>query len=332
MIAPSNDGPTVGGNVIRYPIAEGYDLDYTVESTQLKQNLVIRERPVLQPNAAWLGISEAVQLPLGYSLYIGDTLLGEEITQTQEALQVRNTETGELLAEFPIPMVVEEGAEAPYIATYFIQSYGSLIILTTAVDTDWLLSEDRVFPLAIDPTIKVTSSTGGYCYVYYAYCYTNSNRYLYRYYANIQYLPWHKYVFSSSNALPTGATVDSIAWKQYVSYAYGSSSSQSITATLMEACGTDTKYNYAVNTATCSGAFAAGNIVQNYGGTSARKMVSSNWNSAAVDTYSQGTGWKTADICTTATTCSASTAAGYITTAQSNSGTIGMGAKMTSSI
>ena len=332
MIAPSNDGPTVGGNVIRYPIAEGYDLDYTVESTQLKQNLVIRERPVLQPNAAWLGISEAVQLPLGYSLYLGDTLLGEEITQTQEALQVRNTETGELLAEFPIPMVVEEGAEAPYIATYFIQSYGSLIILTTAVDTDWLLSEDRVFPLAIDPTIKVTSSTGGYCYVYYAYCYTNSNRYLYRYYANIQYLPWHKYVFSSSNALPTGATVDSIAWKQYVSYAYGSSSSQSITATLMEACGTDTKYNYAVNTATCSGAFAAGNIVQNYGGTSARKMVSSIWNSAAVDTYSQGTGWKTADICTTATTCSASTAAGYITTAQSNSGTIGMGAKMTSSI
>ncbi|MGY8734980.1 MAG: hypothetical protein ACKVHN_02905, partial [Candidatus Poseidoniales archaeon] len=168
MIAPSNDGPTVGGNVIRYPIAEGYDLDYTVESTQLKQNLVIRERPVLQPNAAWLGFSEAVQLPLGYSLYIGDTLLGEEITQTQEALQVRNTETGELLVEFPIPMVIEEGAEAPYVATYFIQSYGSLIILTTAVDTDWLLSEDRVFPLAIDPTIKVTSSTGGYCYVYYA--------------------------------------------------------------------------------------------------------------------------------------------------------------------
>ena len=140
MVEPSNEGPTVGGNVIRYPVAEGFDLDYTVESSQLKQNLVIHERPVLQPNAAWLGVSEAVRLPAGYSLYIGETLLGEAITQTQEALQVRHTETGELLVEFPVPMVVEENAEAPYVATYFVQAYGSLIVLTTAVDTDWLLS------------------------------------------------------------------------------------------------------------------------------------------------------------------------------------------------
>jgi hypothetical protein len=145
-----------------------------------------------------------------------DTLLGEAITQTQEALQVRHTETGELLVEFPVPMVVEENAEAPYVATYFVQSYGSLIVLTTAVDTDWLLSEDRVFPLAIDPTVKVMSNTGGYCYVYYNNCYTSAYRYTYRYYAQIQYLPWHKYVFTSNNQLPSGATVDSIAWKQYV--------------------------------------------------------------------------------------------------------------------
>ena len=332
MIAPSTDGPTVGGNVIRYPIAEGYDLDYTVESTQLKQNLVIRERPVLQPNAAWLGISEAVQLPLGYSLYIGDTLIGEEITQTQEALQIRHTETGELLAEFPVPMVVEEGAEAPYVATYFVQSYGSLIILTTAVDTDWLLSEDRVFPLAIDPTIKVLSNTGGYCYVYYAYCYSSSYRYLYRYYAQNTYLPWNRYNFNSNHALPSGATVDSIKWKQYVSYAYGSSSTVAISATVMEACGTDVTYNWVITTASCSGAFSASNLVSGYGGTAQKKMQSSIWNSPVVDTYAQGTGWKTADICTTATTCSSGTAAGYITSAQTNSGTIGMGAKMTSSI
>ena len=332
MIAPSNDGPTVGGNVIRYPIAEGYDLDYTVESTQLKQNLVIRERPVLQPNAAWLGFSEAVQLPLGYSLYIGDTLLGEEITQTQEALQVRNTETGELLVEFPIPMVIEEGAEAPYVATYFIQSYGSLIILTTAVDTDWLLSEDRVFPLAIDPTIKVTSSTGGYCYVYYANCYTNTNRYLYRNYGQHRYLPWHKYTFNSNHGLMTGATVDSIKWKQYVRSASGSNSIPGITATVLEACGTDAKYNWVVTTASCSGALAATNIKQNYGGTSARKMQSSIWNSAAVDTYSQGTGWRTADVCTTASACNSSTSAGYITDAQNNSGTVAMGSRMTTNL
>jgi hypothetical protein len=331
MVEPSNEGPTVGGNIIRYPVAQGFDLDYTVESTQLKQNLVIRERPVLQPNAAWLGISEAVQLPAGYSLYIGETLVDEAITQTQEALQVRNTETGELLVEFPVPMVVEENAEAPYVATYFVQAYGSLIVLTTAVDTDWLLSEDRVFPLAIDPTIKVTSSAGGYCYVYYAYCYGSSYRYLYRYYSTMYYLPWNKYQFSSNHALPTGATVDSIKWKQYVSYAYGSSSSSSLTATLMEQCGTDPKWNHAVSTASCSGAFTT-TLSNNMGGTQARKMQSSIWNSPAVDTYSQGTGWKTADICTSASTCSSSTAAGYVTSAQTNSGVIGMGARMMSNV
>ena len=331
MVEPSNEAPTVGGNVIRYPVAQGFDLDYTVESSQLKQNLVIRERPVLQPNAAWLGFSEAVQLPAGYSLYIGDTLVDEAITQTQEELQVRNTETGELLVSFPVPMVIEENAEEPYVATYFVQAYGSLIVLTTAVDTDWLLSEDRVFPLAIDPTIKVTSNTGGYCYVYYAYCYGSSYRYLYRYYSTIYYLPWNKYTFTSNHALPSGATVDSIKWKQYISYGYGSSSSSSLTATVMEQCGTDPKWNHAVSTASCSGAFSS-TLGVNYGGTQARKMQSSIWNSASYDTYSQGTGWKTAEICTSATTCSSSTAAGYITSAQTNSGTVGLGARMMSNV
>jgi hypothetical protein len=105
-----------------------------------------------------------------------------------------------------------------------------------------------------------------------------------------------------------------------------------MSAMVLEACGTDAKYNHAISSASCSGALAAGNIKQNYGGTTARKMVSSIGNSAVVDTYAQGTGWKTADICTTATTCSSGTAAGYITSAQTNSGTIGMSAKMTSSI
>ena len=47
MTSPSQDGISVGGNVLRYPLAEGFDLDYTVGETELKQNLVIRDRPVL---------------------------------------------------------------------------------------------------------------------------------------------------------------------------------------------------------------------------------------------------------------------------------------------
>ena len=166
-VAPSVEGVTVGGNVLRYPIAEGFDLDYTVESTQLKQNLVIRERPVLEPGAAWFGLSETIQIPSGFALFLGDNMLGEEMTQTQEALEIRHIETGELLAEIPVPTVLEEGSAEPYTATFFIQVYGPQVVITTAVESEWLMSEDRVFPLAIDPTIKVYSNAGGYCYRYY---------------------------------------------------------------------------------------------------------------------------------------------------------------------
>ncbi|MBT7244477.1 MAG: hypothetical protein HN874_03400, partial [Euryarchaeota archaeon] len=86
LTTPSIDATSVGGNVIRYPIAEGFDLDYTVESTQLKQNLVIRERPVLDESVAYFGVSEQMRLPVGYGLFLGDDLLREEVTQTQEEL------------------------------------------------------------------------------------------------------------------------------------------------------------------------------------------------------------------------------------------------------
>jgi hypothetical protein len=36
----------VGGNVIRYPLAEGFALDYSVDTTQVKQNLIIDKKLV----------------------------------------------------------------------------------------------------------------------------------------------------------------------------------------------------------------------------------------------------------------------------------------------
>jgi len=333
QVAPSQEGVTVGGNVLRYPIAEGFDLDYTVESTQLKQNLVIHERPVLEPNAAWFGLSETIQIPSGFALYLGDEMLGEDMTQTQEALEIRHVETGELLAEIPVPMVVEEGSDEPYTATYFIQVFGPQVVITTAVEADWLMSEDRMFPLAIDPTIKVYSNAGGYCYRYYRNCYSGTSRYTYKYYAQMRYMPWHRYTFTSSNALPSGATVDSIKWKSYLNYRSGSTST-TVSATVLENCGSPSlsSYSHTMPTGTCSGALTGSQVLtgSNYNNAGSRRMITSIWNSPVFDTYSIGNnGWKTADICTSSTTCASSTAAGYITSAQTNAGTVGIGQKVT---
>ena len=108
---PASNGIEVGGNVIRYPLAEGFDLDYTVETNQVKQNLILREAPVLPDAAKWFGLSEGLRMPAGYALYHGETMLGEELFTTQEDLQIRHVETGELLVEIPAPVIMEPEAE-----------------------------------------------------------------------------------------------------------------------------------------------------------------------------------------------------------------------------
>ena len=327
MVDPSMDGVSVGGNVLRYPVAEGFDLDYTVGETELKQNLVIRERPVIDESAAYFGLTEQMRLPVGYGLYLGDEILREDITQTQEELSIRNLETGELLATIPVPVVIEPGAEEPYHATYFVQVYGNTVVLTTAVTTDWLMDEERQFPLAIDPSIKVMRGGGGYCYIYYAYCYNSNYGDLRRTSTRIYYLPWNKYTFTSSNALPTGATVDKVEWKKYISYGY-SYSSNAITSVVMETCGTAGRYSWTIASASCSST-ALTSLSSGYGSTTARKMISSIWNSASAGTYSLGTGWKTTTLCSSSGTACSSTSGShnYITSALSNGGTIGMGAR-----
>jgi hypothetical protein len=301
---------------------------------------------VLESNAAWFGLSETIQISSGFALFLGDEMLGEDIMQTQDALEIRHIETGELFVEIPVPTVIEEGSDEPYTATYFIQVFGPQVVITTAVEADWLMSEDRVFPLAIDPTIKVYSNAGGYCYRYYRNCYSSSYRWTYRYYSQMRYMPWHRYTFSSANALPTGATIDSISQKSYLNYRSTSSTSTQIAATVLLDCGSQTMSSYShtlpngsydmlMNSWTaCGGPLSSSQILSgsSYNSVASRRMITSMWNSPSFDTYAIGNnGWKTADICTSAATCAASTEAGYITSAQNNSGSVALSQKITTS-
>lgn len=247
---PATSEVTVGGNTIRYPLAEGFDLDYEVNTFQVKQNLVIRERPILDEGAHWFGFTEAMRLPAGHALYSGEVMVESDLVQTDGHLEIRNVETGDLYAEIPAPMVIEPGVEEPYFGTFFVMTQGPVVFLTTAVETSWLLDDERVFPLGLDPTLSVTSAGGGYCFVSSNNCYNSNYRYTYHnsvsgkssssfrpYY---YYTPWHKFTFTSSNALPTGASLDKIEYKEYVSYhnSYLSNSKIDYEAKVMEDCGT----------------------------------------------------------------------------------------------
>jgi hypothetical protein len=340
MAAPSTKEVTVGGNMIRYPVAEGFAIDYMVENTQLKQYLVIDERPVLEPNAAWFGFSEIMQIPAGHALFLGEDMLGEDITQTQESLDIRNIETGELLAQIPVPRVVEDGTEG-YLATFFLQVNGAQVVISTVVESEWLLSDDRVYPIAIDPSVSTFSSGGGDCYKYSNRCDYSTSRYM-RYVnsGNIPYwVPWNRYTFTASSALPTGATVDAISHHQYTRsvYSWGTTFvTNGVKVSVYEDCGTvASSYGWTIPTNSCSGvlpASAYSMTSSSSNSASSRALIASQHNSPIVDSYSPSTGWNTADICTSATTCASNNASGYITAAINATSTIGIGLTYTNNI
>ncbi len=316
---------SVGGNVIRYPIAAGFDLDYAVGKTDVKQNLIIRDKPVLEENVAWFGLTEQIRLPAGYGLYSGNQLVTEEVHITQDELAVRHLDTGEILITIPAPQVMESGdGIEPYFATYFVQAFGGNIVITTAVEGDWLMDEDRQFPLAIDPTMNVLSSAGGTCY-YYAYCYSSTYRYFYKAsWAQMYYFNWQKYSFPTSNALGSTATISKITYRFYISYWYGSTSYNPQIA-VMENCGYQyhTSYNN-IPTRSCSGAFPGSAIgTQSSYSYNGMRMKMSAWNSQSVVNQGTGAGWKTVTFCNSATACSAG-GSSYVTTAAKNGGDIGI--------
>lgn len=361
---PATSEITVGGNTIRYPLAEGYDLDYEVSTSQVKQNLVIRERPILDEGAHWFGFSEAMRLPSGYALYSGDVMVGSELIQTGEHLEIRNVETGELYAEIPAPLVIEPGMEAPYFGTFFVMTQGPMVFLTTAVETSWLLSEDRTFPLALDPSIKVYSAAGGYCLPSNNRCYDSNYRYMYHNSASgkssssfapyYYYTPWHEFTFSSNNALPTGASLDKVEYKEYQRYFYSylSNSNIDFDIKVMEDCGTtrptltlssgstttptsgyyyyQSRYGSSVtNVPSCSGAISASYLTSGYGGTAQKAMINSAVFSPGVDMNGNNYGsysWKTATFCDNSgsVSCSSSTQAGYIWSALNGTSSVGL--------
>ncbi len=308
-VGPTEAAISTGGNTIRYPLAQGYDLDYVVESTKVKQNLIIRDQPVLKEGQEWFGLSEIIRMPVNYALYVGEVEVGQEIIMTQEPLQVRHIETGELLVEFPTPTVFEPGNPEVYIGTYFVSVvFGGQVFLTTAVESSWLMDMNRSYPINLDPTIKVTQGgTGygsGYCYIYYANCYDNAYAYTYRYYNQIRYTPWHRYDFQAQN-LGSTAYPTKVEWKMYRQYLAAGTASNTATAISLQNCGTDVRYNWGITTSSCSGDISANLLTgyPQYGTTKALKLQSSIGNSQSLGSIPHGTGWKTVSICNSQASC-----------------------------
>ncbi|DAC10906.1 MAG TPA: hypothetical protein D7I09_02185, partial [Candidatus Poseidoniales archaeon] len=168
------------------------------------------------------------------------------------------------------------------------------------------------------------------------------------------YTPWHEFTFSSNNALPTGASLDKVEYKEYQRYFYSylSNSNIDFDIKVMEDCGTtrptltlssgstttptsgyyyyQSRYGSSVtNVPSCSGAISASYLTSGYGGTAQKAMINSAVFSPGVDMNGNNYGsysWKTATFCDNSgsVSCSSSTQAGYIWSALNGTSSVGL--------
>jgi len=169
---PNPESVKVAGNQVRYPLGMTTELDYAVSSTQLKQNLNLREAPFLPEGfEGWFGLQETMVLPPAHALFMGDSMIDDDTTVTTNgSIDIRHIETGELLATIAQPWVAEIDPSVentdPYLGMYVIRAYGEVVSITTVVDTAWLMDENRTFPVVIDPTVDAGVQRTGYAYYY----------------------------------------------------------------------------------------------------------------------------------------------------------------------
>ena len=171
---PTTEAISVGANVIRYPVNTNAEIDYVVTSDGVKQNLNIRDMPFAPDGfEGHFGLQETMIIPSGYALFIEDSMIeeGGKLTTTNSSIDVRNLETGELLVTIGRPLIYDQSnfnGESPdgHLGLYVIRSYGEVIEIATVVDTEWLLSEERVYPVQSDPTINQGTQRSGYAYYY----------------------------------------------------------------------------------------------------------------------------------------------------------------------
>ena len=238
--APNPEAVKMGANQIRYPMTMTTELDYVVTTTSVKQNLNLREMPFVPEGfEGWFGLQETVVLPPGYALFRGEVMIedGETVT-TNQTIDVRHLETGELLVTFDQPWIQESNFEVvgePTLGMYVIRAYGEVIHITTVIDTAWLLDENRSYPISIDPSVNAGPSRTGYAY-YYRYqswwgaYYTYERAYATNSWGSLAtckgagssthsctssstynwYYRWVWYRFDLSGKLPSGATVTDV--------------------------------------------------------------------------------------------------------------------------
>ncbi|MER6591124.1 DNRLRE domain-containing protein [Micromonospora purpureochromogenes] len=145
--APRALKPVLNGHTVTYPgIVEGVDLAYDVTATSLKERLVLRA-----PSAA---------AAMTFTLDAGKL----KVAQGKDgSIEFRSPSDNRVLLVMPAPFMYDSKADksSPYGFAYntkvtqTLRADGGRWAIDVAADKGWLTDPKRVYPVTIDPTIKI---------------------------------------------------------------------------------------------------------------------------------------------------------------------------------
>lgn len=120
----------------------GIDIQYTVSSVNIKENILVKSR-----DAAWEDITLRINHP-------GTMLIMEE----DGSISVKeNASEEEALYRFMAPFMYDAaGAFSEAVEYILTEESGGAALLTIRADREWMLSEDREYPVTIDPVTQTT--------------------------------------------------------------------------------------------------------------------------------------------------------------------------------
>ncbi|MDW5330745.1 DNRLRE domain-containing protein [Plantactinospora sp. KLBMP9567] len=139
--------PTVDGDTVTYrDLADGVDVTYQVTGETLKESIILRRA--------------SATASVTFQLDPGRLAVSQ---RDDQALEFRDPDSVQVLLVMPAPFMFDarDDAESPYGKTWSdkvtqrLDTSGPVPTLTVSADREWLADPARVFPVTVDPTIKI---------------------------------------------------------------------------------------------------------------------------------------------------------------------------------
>lgn len=132
------------GKIVLHGIRENTDIEYLTKSDRIKENIIIKER------------SDKYD----YEFDLALENLTVKASADGNSLEIINKGNGTLWGYIPAPFMYDANGKRSDDVYYEIDAEGKEISLKVIADERWINSEERAFPVVIDPQIVITNFYG----------------------------------------------------------------------------------------------------------------------------------------------------------------------------